>query len=232
LAGIFASFPGCRKAKDIRFARDYPASLRNFPSHSGHLSDDRLKSGRFPVGIVAGFARNGGRFPSEYWPESLGIRSYEGAVRQYEDSRKTIGDIYSMGAKAFRPPSNLGFLSFGLEILIPNIAETQIEGISSQGTLESDNKLSPTEFYSYIHGPFDITFLVTMGLSFLAIIFSYASISGEKENGTLKLILSNSVFRSQKMEKIADPIPEKLERKVESSASVATASSSNRELYA
>jgi len=98
--------------------------------------------------------------------------------------------------------------------------------------LESDNKLSPTEFYSYIHGPFDITFLVTMGLSFLAIIFSYASISGEKENGTLKLILSNSVFRSQKMEKIADPIPEKLERKVESSASVATASSSNRELYA
>ncbi|NLH77243.1 MAG: ABC transporter permease subunit [Acidobacteria bacterium] len=160
------------------------------------------------------------------------FHSYEGAVRQYEDSRKTIGDIYSMGAKAFRPPSNLGFLSFGLEILIPNIAETQIEGISSQGTLESDNKLSPTEFYSYIHGPFDITFLVTMGLSFLAIIFSYASISGEKENGTLKLILSNSVFRSQKMEKIADPIPEKLERKVESSASVATASSSNRELYA
>jgi len=66
LAGIFASFLGYRKAKDTRFSRDYPASLNNFPSHSGHLSDDRPKSGRFPVGM-------GGRLRSEWWPLSVGI---------------------------------------------------------------------------------------------------------------------------------------------------------------
>jgi hypothetical protein len=57
-AGIFASCLGYQKAKDTRFSRDYPASLRNFPSHSGHLSDRRPKSGRFTVGIP-------GRNPSE-----------------------------------------------------------------------------------------------------------------------------------------------------------------------
>jgi hypothetical protein len=66
LAGIFASFREYRKAKDTRFSRDYPASLPNFPSHSGHLSDDRPKSGRFPVGT-------GGRLRSEWWPLSVGI---------------------------------------------------------------------------------------------------------------------------------------------------------------
>jgi hypothetical protein len=66
LAGIFASFLEYLKAKDTRSSRDYPASLRNFPSHSGHLSDRRPKSGRFPVGIS-------GRLRSEWWPLSVGI---------------------------------------------------------------------------------------------------------------------------------------------------------------
>lgn len=124
------------------------------------------------------------------------LNSYQGSLRLYEDSRRTIGDIYNMGAKAFRPPSHLGFLSFGLEIIIPNIAETQTEGVSSQSTLVPNNELSSTDLYSYLHGPFDIAFIVTVAMSFFAIIFTYGSIAGERENGTLKQILSNSVLRS------------------------------------
>jgi len=69
LAGIFASFPECRKAKDTRSSRDYPAAPRDFPSHSGRL----------PVGTVAGFARNTGRLPSEY-PAGI-LRNTQHALR-------------------------------------------------------------------------------------------------------------------------------------------------------
>jgi hypothetical protein len=41
-----ASFLGYQKAKDLRFSQDKPASLRNFPSHSGHFLVLCRKSGR------------------------------------------------------------------------------------------------------------------------------------------------------------------------------------------
>jgi hypothetical protein len=66
LAGIVVSFLFDRKEHDSRYFRDYPASLWNISSHSGHLSDDRPKCGRLPVGIS-------GHLRLEYWPLSLGI---------------------------------------------------------------------------------------------------------------------------------------------------------------
>ena len=42
-------------------------SWMRIPSHSGHLSDDRPKSGRFPIGIP-------GRIPSEYALSDRGDR--------------------------------------------------------------------------------------------------------------------------------------------------------------
>lgn len=45
--------------------------------------------------------------------------------------------------------------------------------------------------------PLDLTFIVSVIFSFLALALSFNSICGEKEKGTLKLILSNSVSRTQ-----------------------------------
>lgn len=43
----------------------------------------------------------------------------------------------------------------------------------------------------------DLTFIVTILLSLIALLFSYDAICGEKEEGTLKLILSNRVSRAK-----------------------------------
>lgn len=43
----------------------------------------------------------------------------------------------------------------------------------------------------------DLTFIVTILLSLIALLFSYDSVCGEKEDGTLKLIFSNGLSRSK-----------------------------------
>jgi ABC-type transport system involved in multi-copper enzyme maturation permease subunit len=43
----------------------------------------------------------------------------------------------------------------------------------------------------------DLVFIVTILLSLIALLFSYDSLSGEKEDGTLKLMLSNKLSRSK-----------------------------------
>ncbi len=44
--------------------------------------------------------------------------------------------------------------------------------------------------------PLDLIFIVTVLMSLLAILFSYDAIAGEREKGTLKLMISNSISRS------------------------------------
>ena len=45
--------------------------------------------------------------------------------------------------------------------------------------------------------PLDLIFIVTIIMSLLAILFSYDAIAGEREKGTLKLMISNSISRAK-----------------------------------
>jgi len=47
-----------------------------------------------------------------------------------------------------------------------------------------------------VFGELDLTFIVTIVLSLFALLFSYNAISGERELGTLKQVLSNSISRA------------------------------------
>lgn len=68
-----------------------------------------------------------------------------------------------------------------------------IRGISLDVNIEEfDNDPLPVMFPLI-----DLTFIVTLLLSLIALLFSYDSICGEKEEGTLKLMLSNSVSRAK-----------------------------------
>jgi len=49
---------------------------------------------------------------------------------------------------------------------------------------------------SVLFPPIDLLFIVTIIMSLLAILFSYDSVAGEKEKGTLKLMISNSLSRA------------------------------------
>jgi ABC-type transport system involved in multi-copper enzyme maturation permease subunit len=67
-----------------------------------------------------------------------------------------------------------------------------IIGISGDENVESfdDNPLP------ILFPPFDFLFIVTIIMSLLAILFSYDAIAGERQSGTLRLVISNSISRT------------------------------------
>jgi len=68
-----------------------------------------------------------------------------------------------------------------------------IIGISGDEIVESfdDNPLP------ILFPPFDFLFIVTIIMSLLAILFSYDTISGERQSGTLRLVIANSISRTK-----------------------------------
>jgi ABC-2 type transport system permease protein len=125
------------------------------------------------------------------------LENYREAVRIYQEETKTVGDVLYQGAKAFAPPSPLSFVSLGLEILSPNIAETQYKYGYPPAVMRLSNNQGRDNLYEFFYGPLDLVFVVAVVMSFLAVILTYGAVAGEKEQGTLRQILSNSVPRAK-----------------------------------
>jgi ABC-type transport system involved in multi-copper enzyme maturation permease subunit len=125
------------------------------------------------------------------------LHSYQESLRLYEEGHKWVGNVLDKGASGFRPPSSLSFLSLGLEIVLPNVAETRSRATIAPVDMRFNNNQSLDNLYEFFQGPLDLVFIVSVVMTFLAIVFTYGSISGEKEQGTLKQVLCNSVPRHQ-----------------------------------
>jgi ABC-type transport system involved in multi-copper enzyme maturation permease subunit len=126
------------------------------------------------------------------------LQNYREAVRIYQAETKTVGDVmYKDGAKAFAPPSPLGFLSLGLELVLPNVAETQMKYAEPPAVMRFSNSQGRDNLCEFFYGPLDLIFVVAVVMSFLAVILTYGAVAGEKEKGTLKLVLSNPVPRAR-----------------------------------
>jgi len=119
------------------------------------------------------------------------------AVRIYQEETKTVSDIlYKEGAKAFAPPSSLSFLSLGLELVLPRIAESEYKFGEGATAMRLSNNQGRDNLYEYFYGPLDLVFIVGVIMSFLAIVLTYGAVAGEKEQGTLRQVLANSVPRA------------------------------------
>lgn len=90
----------------------------------------------------------------------------------------------------YRKPSKLSFLSEGHEKDLPNCF--QVDAFKVVGPT---SKLR-SNFFLWRFEEIDWTFIVAVIVTFAAIVFTYDSISGERERGTLRLIASNAVSRS------------------------------------
>ena len=108
----------------------------------------------------------------------------------------------------YKQPSPLGFIAAGADASLPK----RIAGNAESG----GNWRAPNFHYSssnvwsleYPQDPFrkndalpnfaelDWTFIIGLVMSFMAILFTYDAISGERETGTLSLLMSNSVSRA------------------------------------
>ena len=129
-----------------------------------------------------------------------GIQAYENRLTQYETDMKSAEDVYlkstvyaQVNPLIVKPVSPLSIFSKGI-----------LEQTGSK--VELDRKEKPV-FSSNIvllnENPFmgnfmslDFTTALTILLSLLGVLFSYDMLSREKEQGTLKLSLSNPVSRS------------------------------------
>lgn len=126
----------------------------------------------------------------------VSLREYEQRFADYQDAMnlyqdRSEGRVNSdFAAEGYRPPSTLSIFSVGLEFFLPNKVVT-----SRDGQFKVLNETGINNPQSLISGKIDFYFIVSFVLSILALIFTFNSISGERENGTLKLMMSNSVPR-------------------------------------
>ncbi len=123
-------------------------------------------------------------------------RNFRESLRLYEESRKTLGDLYRDGAILFGPPSPLGMVSGGIDILLPQSVET-VGFFTTRGVqTQFNNSRRLDSPFSYLYGRIDLGFVVSVVLAVLALLMTAHSVAGEKERRTLAQILANEVPRT------------------------------------
>ncbi|MDM7915732.1 MAG: ABC transporter permease subunit, partial [Candidatus Eisenbacteria bacterium] len=129
----------------------------------------------------------------------LGIQEYRAATRQYETATTLASQQLReettwmrMGTRAFRRPEPMQIFVSGvgndIGRLSPIAASTPVELRHSP---YADDPIFA--FFRML----DLVFLVGVVLSLFAILFTYDAISGERQDGTLKLALANRVPRAR-----------------------------------
>ena len=120
------------------------------------------------------------------------LAAYHVAVREHQEEERTW-DLYSqINPKAHRKPNPLSIFNTGMEKSGADMVS--IELATPIWEKEAQKQGSDNPFLS-IFLSVDVIFVFKIVLSALAILFAYNTISGEREDGTLKLVLSNSVPR-------------------------------------
>ncbi|MBD3183078.1 ABC transporter permease subunit [Candidatus Poribacteria bacterium] len=124
------------------------------------------------------------------------LKEYSAAVKIHKaeleeaEGAQGLNQAAINGYKLDKPPAPLSVIVEGMEGAAGNY--TTINILSSP-VLEGGSGSDP--MFAYF-GTLDIMYIVRVVLSLVAILLTYDAISGEKEQGTLKLALSNSVPRA------------------------------------
>ena len=159
---------------------------------------DHLHSLRFAlVMVVMTAAMAGGTllFLSEYKKE---ISDYQRNVTRSLDrlrgfcrQQPALYQVFSFNDhQVYRKPNPMAFLAEGGEWSLPN--SFTVNAFQINGPFHR-MRLNPfVERFRVI----DWAFLVGVIMSFAAVVLSYDAISGERERGTLRLVLSNSISRA------------------------------------
>lgn len=137
---------------------------------------------------------------------AFGINGYVYSVRydtQIEDYRRVLAEnelllnenmdnlqnLSNQLIKVMRPPSPLMFIRDGGDHLIPDSWSVNAFIYRDPVRESRSNRFLP------IVGSLDWSFIIGTLMSLLAILISFDSISGEKQQGTLRLLLSNPLSR-------------------------------------
>lgn len=122
----------------------------------------------------------------EYEQEKV---AYKDAKQLYEERNKDNKSLDFI-AEGYIPPSPLSIYSIGLSGYLPDKITTDSKGVWNEA-----NDFGINNPIGLLFGKMDFYFIVTIILSLLSLMFTFNSITAEKENGTLRLIASNAVPR-------------------------------------
>ena len=125
-------------------------------------------------------------------------KDYERRLTSYQAEHQMYRQRYGkdvrwdVEAQGFRPPSILSVFASGVDPFLPDKVIT-----SRSGLLRIAKEPGTENPHSLLFGKADFLFNVAFVVSFAALIFTFNSISGEKEMGTLRLMIANSIPRSR-----------------------------------
>jgi ABC-type transport system involved in multi-copper enzyme maturation permease subunit len=121
------------------------------------------------------------------------VRDYSEQVRLADEAAAAIKlqDIMAgtVAIRGFRRPAPLSVFTQGFENTLPRYYEFTQDGFKPGESASDDDSILS------VQGKVDFVFLVQMVISLIAMLFASDMISGEKESGTLRAMLANSLPR-------------------------------------
>lgn len=109
--------------------------------------------------------------------------------RQCESQMPLAAALSLLDQRVAMRPSPLAFVAEGRERELPNVAVLNAFRVAEVRREQGGNPLVPA-----FDAP-DWVLIATIALSFFAVVLTFDGMSGEREDGTLRLVLSNSVPR-------------------------------------
>ncbi len=129
-----------------------------------------------------------GKYEERIGEYSTALKTHRQELEQAEGAQ-ALSQAGTSGYKLDKPPTPLSVIVEGMEGAAGRFAS--INTVSTP-TLEGGAGSDP--LFAFF-GTFDVMYIVRVVLSLVAILLTYDAISGERERGTLKLVLSNSLPR-------------------------------------
>jgi ABC-type transport system involved in multi-copper enzyme maturation permease subunit len=122
------------------------------------------------------------------------LASYQRELQTYRERFGTPPTPLIGGeeAQGFRPPSVLSIFASGLDPFMPDKVFT-----SQSGLFRTVKEAGIDNPQSLLFGKADFLFNVMFIISLAALIFTFNSISGEREKGTLRLMIAHAIPRSR-----------------------------------
>ena len=125
---------------------------------------------------------------------------YNTAVREAQEEAREWDLYVNIKPKAHRKPNPLGIFNVGTENFGANTVTVELskpifEFVTFPIWLAPTQKRGSDNPFLAMFLTVDVVFIFKIVLSALAILFAYNTISGEREDGTLKLVLSNAIPR-------------------------------------
>ena len=131
------------------------------------------------------------------------------AIASLKERSISLGELAVNGpGSLYKQPSPLGFIATGADANLPKQIDGNTAGSSNWTAANFHYACSNNWSLEYPQAAFrkndalpnftalDWTFIIGLIMSFMAILFTYDAISGERETGTLSLLMSNSISRA------------------------------------